>query len=173
MLDSEGNRSCEWQFDKNGEPIFSSPRSIDQANNSNIFVVDCTSIDLKGCIIVLGKNGQVIQKYTGNHGPNSGDRDFSPTAIKRTPSDNMVIIDRKNHLLLLLDNTGHYLSCFNTQTIFPDKPYCLAFFDDTTVYIGCTNSIDFEEKAAMYEVEFTHLMKKKKTKNRLDKQGYC
>lgn len=151
VMDQKGNHLMVYEQDKHKRNIFSFPLRITTTSNGNIFVVDCFSEDNRGRVLVLGKDGDILNEYTGCQDINTTNKPLEIADITTTPSDNLVVIDLSNNLHIL-DSYARLIYYFNTKTIGIEYPYCLVFTCPTTFYLGCSPPDDITN-VNVYEIQ--------------------
>ncbi|CAC5380960.1 unnamed protein product [Mytilus coruscus] len=152
VMDHEGNYLKIYEVDENRKPLFTVPERITSTSNGNICVVD--GLDIKtGRIVILGQAGSVVGTYEGNPTINSKQRLFHPADILTTPSDNIVVADRNNHTIHILDMNGQIIANKRLSEVGIRFPYSLGTSVPGYFFIGCHSPET--DKAKLYEVKFS------------------
>ncbi|XP_052106285.1 uncharacterized protein LOC127738870 [Mytilus californianus] len=148
IMDKKGDKKAVYEHDKHNQPLFIHPWRITCTSNGNIHVVDRISHDC-GEVVVLGKVGHIINKYTGNSTINN--RIF-PRQIATTPSDNVVVMATES--LHFLNDNGHFISHFNMKKVEIKIPGSHAFNTAGQLYIGCGKAAGSKTKEAkLYKID--------------------
>ncbi|XP_071135817.1 uncharacterized protein [Mytilus edulis] len=157
VMNQKGEHETIYEHDKNNTRIFTFVKSITSTDNGNICVVDKLSEDTRGRIVVLNRDGDILQIYTGHHEVNNENKPFKPVNIVTTPSDNIIVADLNIYILHILNNCGHLIKHYNIGDIGISSPYSLCFTKTAgQLYIGCTTKVGSSEKPAkLYEVHIT------------------
>ena len=156
IMDANGNKITEWEYNQHGERIFSAPRPSASLNNGNIFILDYLPSSDRSRILILCPLGNVLNTYFGHSDINDEENPFTPGGMTRTTSDNILLCDMDNHALHLLSSDGTPLAYFITSKIGIEYPYCITLGNHPTIlYIGCTSHKDSTEKTKLFEVDFS------------------
>ena len=127
---STGQLRREIQFDGTGKPLFSTSRNnmyITENANRDI----CVS-DWNACAVVVVKNsGELRFRYTGNL--NRSLKEFYPHGIDTDSYCRILMVDRKNDCVHVIDRNGKFL-CYITCGL--QDPYVLSIDADENVWIG-------------------------------------
>ncbi|XP_076072745.1 uncharacterized protein LOC143044570 [Mytilus galloprovincialis] len=153
VMDEEGNRVNQYDFDNTNKALFTGPCRISSTSNGNICVVDLDQ-SLVGRIVVLQQAGNIKQVYDGHLGVNNQDRPFKPTDLLTTPSDNIVVTDCNNHTLHILSCDGVFIAYINTEDLGITAPNCLAYSGSGTFYIGCSTGF-YSVQAKIFQVQYS------------------
>lgn len=152
VRDHAGNYLNLYEVDKNRKPLFTVPERITSTSNGNICVVD--GLDIKtGRIVILGQAGNVVGTYEGNPNINSKQRPFHPADILTTPLDNIVVADRNNHTIHILDMNGQIIANKRLSEVGIRFPYSLGTSVPGYFFIGCHSPET--DKAKLYKVKFS------------------
>ncbi|CAC5390392.1 unnamed protein product [Mytilus coruscus] len=131
LMDQKGNHLTVYEQDKQKQNIFSYVEEITSISNGNIFAVDSLSGDNRERLLVLGKDGDLLNEYTGCQYINTEDKLLQIANITTTASDNIVVIDFDHHLHIL-DSSASLTYYYDTETMAIEYPYCLVFTCPTT-----------------------------------------
>ena len=99
VMNEKGETKKIFRFDRSKNKLFECPRKITSTSNGNVFVLDRRSSNIRGRVVVINQDTEVLNIYRG-----CSDRSFTPRDIVTTPSDNVIIADRDNHALHILNN---------------------------------------------------------------------
>ncbi|CAC5418592.1 unnamed protein product [Mytilus coruscus] len=88
VMDMDGNIEAKYEFDRKNESLLTNLISITTTNNGNIFIIDITTEDDRGRVVLLEK-GTVLNIYSGHADINSKNYPFKPDSIVATPNDNV------------------------------------------------------------------------------------
>ncbi|CAC5390391.1 unnamed protein product [Mytilus coruscus] len=152
VMDQEGNHLTVYEQDKHKHNMFSYPRSITSTNNGNIFVGDRISGDKRGRVLVLGKDGDILNENTGCHDIYHKYKYLRIANITTTPSDNIVVFDLYHHLHIL-DSSANPKYYYDIRDIGIKYSYCLVFTCPTTFYLGCSPPTNSTTNSKVYEVQ--------------------
>ncbi|VDH96988.1 Hypothetical predicted protein [Mytilus galloprovincialis] len=156
VMNQKGEHETIYEHDKNNIRIFTYPVSITSTDNGNICVVDELSEDFRGRIVVLNRDGDILQIYTGHHEVNNENKPFKPVYIVTTPSDNIIVTELSIYIFHILNNCGHLITHYNIGDIGISWPYSLCFTRTAgQLYIGCTRGVGSSEKGKLYEVHIS------------------
>lgn len=150
VMDQSGKQEQVFEYDNNSQPLFTVPARIDSNKANIVCVLDWISEDADGRIIVLNKEGILVNVYTGHPKINS-DMPFGPYDILSSPSDNFLIVEPKTHYLHILNSHGNLLTFYNLKQMGIKLPCSISCLGD--LFIGSATFIDSEEKAKVYKVD--------------------
>lgn len=153
VMNIDGSVATVFDNDKNNKPIIDSyPQSITSTTNGNIFVVDGSKR-----VVVFGKTN--ISFYRGQHDTKSQKYPFDPQSVVTTMSDNVIVADRVNSVLHIVNNVGHLLTTYDTKDIGISHPIslaiCLVHGKRSELYIGCWTSKDTSDKANLCKINIS------------------
>ncbi|CAC5382392.1 unnamed protein product [Mytilus coruscus] len=150
VIDQTGEQEQVFEYDNNSQPLFTVPGRI-HSNKANIVgVLDWISEDANGRIVVLDKEGILVNIYTGHPKINS-DIPFKPYDILFSPSENFLIVEPNTHFLHILNSHGNILTFYNLKGMGIKLPYSISCLGD--LFIGGATYIDSEEKVIVYKVD--------------------
>ncbi|XP_063447045.1 uncharacterized protein LOC134726568 [Mytilus trossulus] len=157
VMDQEGKQLKAYEHNKHKKRLFSYPRCVTTASNSNICVVDWLDNDSRGRVVVLSPGGDILGTYTGHPDVNTEEKPFKHRGILTTPFDNIVVTETNNHLLHLLTDQGQSITYYNLGDMGILGPNSLTLSTTGTIYIGCANLIGSPDttKAKIYELEYS------------------
>ncbi|XP_071153503.1 uncharacterized protein [Mytilus edulis] len=155
VMGQDGGCLEKYEEDSNKEPLFTWPRLITSTINGNICVVDGKLSDCR--FLVLGKEGEIKQVYTGQPTINTEEKPFSPSDLLTTPADNIVVTDLLISTLHILNSEGKFIGYYNLNDIGIIYPCRLTLFTEGHMYLGCSNKKDSPEtlKAKLYDLEYS------------------
>ncbi|XP_063404465.1 uncharacterized protein LOC134687934 [Mytilus trossulus] len=155
VMGQDGRCQAKYEEDSNKESLFTWPRLITSTNNGNICVVDEKDLDYR--VLVLGKEGEIKQVYTGQPTINTEEKPFKPSHLLTTPADNIVVTDLFISTLHILNSEGKFIGHYNLHDIGIIYPCRLTLSTEGHMYIGCSNKKDSPEtlKAKIYELEYS------------------
>ncbi|XP_052070711.1 uncharacterized protein LOC127709291 [Mytilus californianus] len=154
VMDKDGNHESVYEHDGNKQRLLTYPRSITSTSNGTIFVADYTqAYKINSKILALGKDGTILNTYSGHQDINNENQPFEPVSVRSTPIGNIIIPDRYLNVFHILDSSCNLISYFQTREIGIVKPYCVAF-TGTTLYIGCSEA-KTATNAKLYEIEYS------------------
>ncbi|XP_052090155.1 uncharacterized protein LOC127726721 [Mytilus californianus] len=156
VMNQKGEHETIYELDKNNIRIFTFVKSITSTDNGNICVVDRLSEDNRDRVVVLNRDGDILQIYTGHHQVNNENKPFKPVNIVTTPSDNIIVTQLNIYIFHILNNCGHLITHYKMGDIGLAKPYSLCFTKTAgQLYIGCSTGLKSSEKAKLYEVHLS------------------
>lgn len=127
---SQGKLKKEIQFDETGKPLFSASRNnmyIKENANRDICVSDWNAC----AVIVLKSSGELRFRYTGNL--NRSFKQFYPHGIVTDNYCRILVVDRKNDCLHVIDRNGKFLTYITCSL---QDPYVLSMDPDENVWVG-------------------------------------
>ncbi|CAC5423348.1 unnamed protein product [Mytilus coruscus] len=131
-------RKITLEFDKKGNKLFSYTLRIRTDSRNVVYVLDSFDDDDNGRVVAVDRNGRLKFTYDGQTDLVT----FQPTGITITPSNNIVVSDRGNDALHVINSKGDLLGL---QFIFKDlgiyDPYSLCFDTEGYLLIGCGREI--------------------------------
>ncbi|XP_063428980.1 uncharacterized protein LOC134711920 [Mytilus trossulus] len=131
-MDQNGNQKKVYQCDRNFRPLFTCIISISTNRENNIGIVDNTSEDNRGRVMVIQENGELRNVYTGH----KNDTPFKPYTIEVTFSGNFVVLDLVNQNLHILNQEGRFITFCDMEDL--NVGFIGAFcIRDSLLYIGC------------------------------------
>lgn len=147
VMDEQGNRLTQYEHDNKNKPLFTLPHRITSTSNGNIWVVDHVELYGNGRVVMLQQTRSNVQIYDGHPDINSANKPFDPQDILTSPEDNIIVTDRNNHTLHILDHDGVIITYIKTDDVGIREPSSLTLSEPGYFYIGC----EFYMKAANYE----------------------
>lgn len=127
---SQGKLKKEIQFDETGKPLFSASRNnmyIKENANKDICVSDWNAC----AVIVLKSSGELRFHYTGNLSRSF--KQFYPHGIVTDNYCRILVVDRKNDCLHVIDRNGKFLTYITCSL---QDPYVLSMDPDENVWVG-------------------------------------
>lgn len=127
---SQGKLKKEIQFDETGKPLFSASRNnmyIKENANRDICVSDWNAC----AVIVLKSSGELRFRYTGNLSRSF--KQFFPHGIVTDNYCRILVVDRKNDCLHVIDRNGKFLTYITCSL---QDPYVLSMDPDENVWVG-------------------------------------
>ncbi|CAC5418593.1 unnamed protein product [Mytilus coruscus] len=152
VMDMDGNHEAKYEFDKNNKPLLTDPKGITTTKNGNIFIIDITTEDQRGRVVILEK-GTVHNIYTGHPDINSQNHPFKLCSTVATPNDNVIVSDMFNNTLHFLDHSGHLLAYCNTVEDDILLPYSMLCCEPGKLFIGSSIPEIGNHRAKIYEVK--------------------
>ncbi|CAC5413472.1 unnamed protein product [Mytilus coruscus] len=151
VFGSDYQRKVTLEFDKKGNKLFSYAARIRTDSRNVVYVIDHFDNDKNGRIVAVDRNSRLRFIYDGHKDLKT----FQPEGITITPSDNIVVADRGNDALHVLNSYGDLLGL---QLIFKDlgiaRPYCVCFDTEGYLLIGCGRGKN-EEYGKIYVAKIT------------------
>ncbi|CAC5415136.1 unnamed protein product [Mytilus coruscus] len=156
IMDRNGNHESTYEYDSQGNPIFSNIKSITRTKNGNICVVDKISEDSRGRVMILSEKGDVLNIFKGHSEINTDEIPFQPCLVFTAPSDNIVVSSwiPNVHSIYFLNSSGNYIGWFDTSKIGILYPRIFCSTEAGHTYVGCVTHKGSSSKAKIYEVIF-------------------
>ncbi|XP_076078313.1 uncharacterized protein LOC143048507 [Mytilus galloprovincialis] len=156
LMDEDGRHLATYEQDSNKEQLFTDPKRVASTKKGNICVIDMVDSDHRR-VVVVGKDGELKQIYTGHPTINFDGKPFRPVCLLTTPADNIVIPDLFTSTLHVLNCDGNFIGYYNVHDIGIIYPCSLALSTEGHMYIGCSNKEGSPEtlKAKLYELEYS------------------
>ncbi|XP_071177646.1 uncharacterized protein [Mytilus edulis] len=139
------------ETDTKGEKLFTHPARIRTDSNNNIYVIDWTDSNHTGKIVATDRNFRLKFMYCG---PNNFEF-FNPMSIAVTPSDNIVVSDKHNHALLVLNSKGTLIALQCVLDINIACPNALCIDSEGLLLIGC---FEKEDTGKIHAVKITEIL---------------
>ncbi|XP_071161633.1 uncharacterized protein [Mytilus edulis] len=152
VMDMDGDHKDMYKLDKNNKPLFTEPFNITTTKNGNIFIIDRTTEDYRGRVVILEKR-TVCNIYNGHPDINSKNHPFKPCSLVATPNDNIIVSDMYNNTLHFLDHAGDLMAYCNTVEDDILLPYSMLCCKPGKLFIGSSTPVIGNHKAKIYEVE--------------------
>lgn len=127
---SQGKLKKEIQFDETGKPLFSASRNnmyIKENANRDICVSDWNAC----AVIVLKSSGELRFRYTGNLSRSF--KQFYPHGIVTDNYCRILVVDRKNDCLHVIDRNGKFLTYITCSL---QDPYVMSIDPDENLWVG-------------------------------------
>ena len=125
-----------YQYNKRKQRLFTLPFRITD-KNSDIVVIDGTSDDDDGRVVVLGKEGNVKWIYQGHPQINTEDKPFNPRDIVTTSVGNVIVADCSNHTLHVISGEGELLTYKDMSDQGVILPLSLDIDTCGQLWVGC------------------------------------
>ncbi|CAC5425711.1 unnamed protein product [Mytilus coruscus] len=154
IMDRNGNHESTYEYDTQGNPLFTNIKSITRTMNGNICVADKLFEDNRGRVIILGENGDVLNIFKGHSEVNTDKVPFQPSLVFTTQSDN-IVVSSLTHNIYFLNSAGNYIGWCKTSKIGILYPRSFCSTETGQTYAGCVTLKDSSCKAKIYEVRFS------------------
>ncbi|XP_076079700.1 uncharacterized protein LOC143049842 [Mytilus galloprovincialis] len=154
VMDKSGKHETTYEYDKQGNPLFTNVRNITRTKNGNICVVDQLSNDYRSRVVILSKDGDVINTFNGHPEVNSDKTPFEPHRAFTTQSDNIVVSDSRKSILYFFNSSGNFILWCDLYKVGISLSFSFSVADSGNIFIGCTTS-DSSDKAKIYEVNIS------------------
>ncbi|XP_071177824.1 uncharacterized protein [Mytilus edulis] len=155
-MDHEGKHEKVYGEDQTKGISFTEPIRITGTNNEHIFVVDILNDQSEGRELVVLKQGDIINTYSGHPVINTEDRPFKPIDLTTTPADNVIVANADNYDLYILNSSGILITYIDTkikgvvQDLLSIKIAMSGQF--VMLYLGTTNDEERKDKAKLYKL---------------------
>ncbi|CAC5394721.1 unnamed protein product [Mytilus coruscus] len=177
VMDRSGKHETTYEYDRQGNPIFTIINNITRTKNGNIFVVDTLSRDWIGRLVVLSEDGDVLNTFSGLSDMNTNEMSdsdsesksdsasdsgsesesdsdsFKPVCVITTPSDNIIVSNIDSGILFFLNSSGNLMSWYDINKVGIFNPICFCINESGHTYIGCFTYEDSSDNAKIYEVD--------------------
>ncbi|CAC5418603.1 TRIM71 [Mytilus coruscus] len=153
MMNMDGKKDEVYQTDNKGKLIFTVPFRITTDNDNSIYVIDTVDEKRRGRIITLDKTNGVRWIYIGHPDINK-EQTFKPEDFVATKSDNIVVTDKDNHMIHILNTSGQCIHYLNTKDqLGIHLSNCVDIDNTGTLYIGCSTYNSEPDEAKIYTVQ--------------------
>lgn len=157
VMDQTGKRLIQYEKDSKNKPLFTYPFRVASTRNGNVFVVDSLDKDFRGRVVVMDPVGNIKGIYTGHPEVNTEHKPFTPSDLFATPSDYILVVDWKIHVVHILNNESEFVSYYCLDDIGIRYPTNLALSKSGRLYIGAGlgEKSQHNFRAKIYEVEYS------------------
>ncbi|CAG2221291.1 TRIM71 [Mytilus edulis] len=142
-----------YEFDKSKQRLFTSPCRITTLSDGDIVIVGDWITHIEGRLVALNRNGDLEWTYNGNSKINSDTSKFRPYDIVSSPEGYIVVADKNNHALHLLNGAGELIACKLLDEIGITLPKALCFDFSGYLWIGCSTFPEDKSGANIYAVK--------------------
>ncbi|KAJ8301020.1 hypothetical protein KUTeg_022539, partial [Tegillarca granosa] len=111
--------------------MFTWPHGVSENINKDICVVDRTS-KTSGRLVVVDNKGKLRYTYDGQKLNHS----FYPRDVKCDKSGHVIVNDRNNIKVHILDLNGQFIRYIADENILKDNPICLALDKNGILWVG-------------------------------------
>lgn len=133
LFGTDYKRKLTFETDTKGRKLFAHPARIRTDSKNNIYVIDWADRDLTGMLVAINGNGRLKFTYRGPHNFEI----FKPMSIVVTPHDNIVLCEKHNHALLVLDSKGTLIALQFVLEVNIINPLALCIDSEGLLLIGC------------------------------------
>ncbi|XP_052087144.1 uncharacterized protein LOC127724251 [Mytilus californianus] len=152
IMDRNGKLETTFEYDRQGNPIFTHVKNITRTKNGNTCVVDKLSEDKRGRVIILSEDGDVMNIFNGHPEENTDKIPFRPIRAITTPSDNIVVSNQNNDFLFVLNSSGNLIRWCDMKKIGLFNIFSLCISESGRIFIGCATHKGSSDNAKIYEV---------------------
>ncbi|KAJ8301021.1 hypothetical protein KUTeg_022540 [Tegillarca granosa] len=126
----DGNTIESYEY-QNTSRLFTWPHGVSENINKDICVVDRTS-KTSGRLVVVDNKGKLRYTYDGQKLNHS----FYPRDVKCDKSGHVIVNDRNNIKVHILDLNGQFIRYIADENILKDNPICLELDKNDIVWVG-------------------------------------
>ncbi|XP_052087868.1 uncharacterized protein LOC127724905 [Mytilus californianus] len=144
VMNRNGKHETTYEYDKQGNHIFTYVKNITRTKNGNTCVVDRLSKDKRGRVVILSEDGDIMNLFNGHPEVNTDKIPFRPFRAVTTPSDNIVVSNENTDILFFLNSSGNLIRWCDMGKIGIFNIYSLCISESGHLYIG--------KKGKIYEV---------------------
>lgn len=134
LFGTDYKRKLTFETDTKGRKLFAHPSRIRTDSKNNIYVIDWANRDLTGKLVAINGNGRLKFTYRGPH----NFENFKPMSIVVTPHDNIVLCEKHNNALLVLDSKGTLIALQFVLEVNIINPLALCIDSEGLLLIGCS-----------------------------------
>ncbi|XP_076079230.1 uncharacterized protein LOC143049502 [Mytilus galloprovincialis] len=152
VMDINGKHETTFEYDRQGNHIFTYVKNITRTKNGNTCVVDKLSEDNRARVVILSEDGDVLNIFNGHPEVNTDKIPFKPIRIITTPIDTIVVSSHNINFLFFINNCGNLIRWCNMSEIgiFYVNTFCIS--KSGRIYIGCGTPEGSSDNAKIYEV---------------------
>ncbi|CAC5411648.1 unnamed protein product [Mytilus coruscus] len=157
VMDTSGKHETTYEYDRQGNSIFTFINNITRTKNGNIFVVDQLSKDFSGRVVILSRNGDILNTFSGHSEVNTDKIPFEPFRAFTTHSDNIVVSNLISSILYFFNSSGNLIQWCDLNKVGISRPYAFSIADSGHIFIGCVTASGSgsSDKAKIYEVNIS------------------
>ncbi|CAC5393189.1 unnamed protein product [Mytilus coruscus] len=144
-----------YEYDQSKQRLFTSPCRITTISDGDVIIVGDWITHIEGRLVVLNRNGDLEWIYNGNSKINSDKSKFRPYDIVSSPEGYIVVADKNNHALHLLNGAGELIACKLLDEIGITLPKSLCFDFWGYLWIGCSTFTEDKSGAKIYAVKLS------------------
>ncbi|CAC5381905.1 unnamed protein product [Mytilus coruscus] len=149
VMDRNGKHETTYEYDKQGNPIFTNICNITRTKNGNICIVDRLSKDARGRVVILSEDGDVLNTFHGHPEVNVS---FQPMHSRTAISESIIVSNLSCSILYFLNKSGNFIGWCDTNKKGISHPYSFSSTKAGCIYIGCTTPEGISDNAKIYEV---------------------
>ncbi|XP_052061577.1 uncharacterized protein LOC127701636 [Mytilus californianus] len=144
-----------YEYDQSKQRLFTSPCRITTISDGDVIIVGDWITHIEGRLVVLNRNGDLEWIYNGNSKINSDKSKFRPYDIVSSPEGYIVVADKNNHAIHLLNGAGELIACKLLDEIGITLPKSLCFDYWGYLWIGCSTFPQDKSGAKIYAVKLS------------------
>ncbi|XP_052090088.1 uncharacterized protein LOC127726681 [Mytilus californianus] len=138
VMDKSGKHETTYEYDRQGNSIFTYIRNVTRTENGNICVVDHLSKDLSGRVVILNGDGNVLNTFSGHPEVNTDKFPYKPLCAFTTHSDNIVVSDTFSSILYFFNSSGNFILWCDLNKVGISSSFSFSIADSGHIFIGCT-----------------------------------
>ncbi|XP_063425558.1 uncharacterized protein LOC134709320 [Mytilus trossulus] len=152
VLNQDGDMQHIYEYDKDNQRLFTSPWKIITLNDT-IYIIDRMKKNFEGRIMGLDYGGKLLWTYNG-YDTKLYSGKFYPIDICTNSSGMILVADKDNNAVHVLNSTGEFIVCKVVKSIGIDLPISLDIDKNGILWIGCnTRKAEKDSKAKIFAVK--------------------
>ncbi|CAC5390687.1 unnamed protein product [Mytilus coruscus] len=153
VLNQDGDKQLVYEYDNDNQRLFTEPYRITTMNDI-IYVIDYLNNQWEGRVLGLDYGGKLLWTYKGCVVDFIEIVKFYPSDIAATSSDTILVLDKNNHAIHILNFAGEVIACKAIKPLGIELPLSLSIDSNGILWIGCnTWQADKDSKAKIFAVK--------------------
>ncbi|XP_071160541.1 E3 ubiquitin-protein ligase TRIM71-like [Mytilus edulis] len=150
------NQDCDlqhiYEYDKDNQRLLTSPWKITTLNDT-MYIIDRVNKNFEGRVMGLDYGGKLLWTYNGCDTKLDSGK-FYPIDISTNSSGMILVADKDNNAVHVLNSTGEFIACKVVKSIGIELPISLDIDKNGILWIGCnTWKADKDRKAKLFSVK--------------------
>ncbi|XP_052106073.1 uncharacterized protein LOC127738758 [Mytilus californianus] len=134
--------------------LFSYPFKITTDHTGTIYVIDCTSENQNGRVVVIGPDDSMKGVFKGHADINTKDFPFKPCDITKVSCNSALVIDTNTRMLYLLNNDALCIKFIHCTDLGIELPYSIATSNKRTMFIGSRECVGEKSSAKIHALAY-------------------